>query len=129
MDYSRYSPDMTYADFGHPVFDCDFHLYEGADAFTRHLPEKYKGLVRLANVDGRTKMIIRGRVSDYIPNPTFEVVAEPGSAAEYFSGRNTEGKSYREISQETGVPENTIGPLLSRARSKMRQAGADPAAI
>jgi RNA polymerase sigma-70 factor (ECF subfamily) len=38
-----------------------------------------------------------------------------------------EGKSYREISQSTNVPENTIGPLLSRARSKMRRAGADAA--
>jgi predicted TIM-barrel fold metal-dependent hydrolase len=97
MEYARYSPDMTFSDFGHPVFDCDFHFYEGADAFTRHLPEQYRGAVRLATVDGRTKMIIRGRVSDYIPNPTFEVVAEPGSAAEYFSGHNQDGKSYREI--------------------------------
>jgi predicted TIM-barrel fold metal-dependent hydrolase len=97
MEYSPYSPDMTYSDSGHRVFDCDFHLYEGADAFTRYLPQEYKGLVRLADIDGRTKMIIRGKISDYIPNPTFEVVAEPGSAAEYFSGRNAEGKSYREI--------------------------------
>jgi len=34
-----------------------------------------------------------------------------------------EGKSYREISEATGVPENTIGPILSRARSKMRRGG------
>jgi RNA polymerase sigma-70 factor, ECF subfamily len=39
-----------------------------------------------------------------------------------------EGKSYREISAVTGISENTVGPTLSRARSKMRQAGADPAA-
>lgn len=38
-----------------------------------------------------------------------------------------EGKSYREISQLTNVPENTIGPMLSRARAKMRRAGADAA--
>lgn len=30
-----------------------------------------------------------------------------------------EGKSYHEISQEVGVNENTIGPLLHRAREKM----------
>ena len=30
-----------------------------------------------------------------------------------------EGKSYHEISQATGMPENSIGPTLSRARSKM----------
>ena len=108
MLYHRHSPDMTYSEFGHPVFDCDFHLYEGVDAFTRHLPEEYRGLLRLAEIDGRTKMIIRGRVSDYIPNPTFSVVAEPGSAAEYFSGRNREGKSYREIVRPMrAIPEFT----------------------
>ncbi len=36
-----------------------------------------------------------------------------------------DGKSYHEISQATGVPENSIGPTLSRARAKMRAAGAD----
>lgn len=34
-----------------------------------------------------------------------------------------EGKSYQEISRETGVPENSIGPTLSRARAKLRRAG------
>jgi predicted TIM-barrel fold metal-dependent hydrolase len=99
MEYPTYSDDMGFTSFDHPVFDCDFHFYEGADAFTRHLPQQYKGLVRLANVDGRTKMLIRGRVSEYIPNPTFEVVAAPGSGMEYFAGRNESGKSFREIVQ------------------------------
>ena len=31
-----------------------------------------------------------------------------------------EGRSYREISSSLGVPENTIGPTLSRARAKIR---------
>lgn len=31
-----------------------------------------------------------------------------------------EGKSYHEISQATGIPENSVGPLLSRARTKLR---------
>lgn len=37
-----------------------------------------------------------------------------------------EGKSYREISSLVGIPENTIGPTLSRARQKMRRVN-DPA--
>ena len=41
--------------------------------------------------------MIRGTVSDYIPNPTFEVVARPGAQEEYFRNGNPEGKSYREI--------------------------------
>jgi len=36
-----------------------------------------------------------------------------------------EGKSYREISSAVGLPENSIGPTLSRARAKMRQTLAD----
>jgi RNA polymerase sigma-70 factor (ECF subfamily) len=39
-----------------------------------------------------------------------------------------ESKTYQEISQLTGIPENTIGPMLSRAREKMRRADADSAA-
>jgi RNA polymerase sigma-70 factor (ECF subfamily) len=35
-----------------------------------------------------------------------------------------EGKSYQEISLATGVPENSIGPTLSRVREKLRKAGA-----
>jgi RNA polymerase sigma-70 factor (ECF subfamily) len=31
-----------------------------------------------------------------------------------------DGLSYREISAATGVTENSIGPLLARAREKMR---------
>lgn len=38
-----------------------------------------------------------------------------------------EGKSYQEISDSVGIAENSVGPMLSRARQKMRQAGADPA--
>ncbi len=34
-----------------------------------------------------------------------------------------EGKSYQEISSLVGMPENSIGPTLSRAREKMRRAG------
>lgn len=34
-----------------------------------------------------------------------------------------EGRSYQEISKQVGMPENSVGPLLSRAREKMRQAG------
>jgi RNA polymerase sigma-70 factor (ECF subfamily) len=36
-----------------------------------------------------------------------------------------EGKSYQEISSQVGMPENSVGPTLSRARAKMRRAGRD----
>ncbi len=42
-----------------------------------------------------------------------------GSEADVMRLYHLEGKSYREISVQTGVPENSIGPTLSRARSKL----------
>ena len=80
-----------------PVFDADNHLYETQDAFTRHLPDRYKGAIDYVEVHGRTKIVVRGQISDYIPNPTFEVVARPGAQEEYFRVGNPEGKSYREL--------------------------------
>ncbi len=80
-----------------PVFDVDNHMYESKEAFTRHLPTRYSGLVRYVEVDGRTKIAVRNKISDYIPNPTFDVVAAPGAQADYFRAGNKEGKSRREI--------------------------------
>src|SRR5581483_11644644 len=79
------------------VFDSDNHLYETKDAFLRHLPERYKGAVKYVEVEGRTKIVVRGVISEYIPNPTFDVVARPGAQEEYFRKGNPEGKSYREL--------------------------------
>jgi hypothetical protein len=52
-------------------------------------------------------------ISDYIPNPTFEVVARPGAFAEYFAGNNPEGKSLRELAgkpMRTGEEFRTAEP-------------------
>ncbi len=49
----------------------------------------------------------------------------PPRDAEIVRMYHLEGKSYREISQSTGVAQNTIGPVLSRARTRMRQASVD----
>ena len=47
-----------------------------------------------------------------------------GVEAEVVRLFHLEGKSYQEISQATGIPENSIGPILSRARAKLRSANA-----
>ncbi|HPB46743.1 MAG TPA: amidohydrolase family protein, partial [Microthrixaceae bacterium] len=80
-----------------PVFDADHHMYETRDALTKYLPERYKGAIDYIDVRGRTKIVVRGHISDYIPNPTFDVVARPGAQEEYFRVGNPEGKSRREI--------------------------------
>ena len=80
-----------------PVYDADNHLYETREAFTRHLPSEYEGLIKYVEVGGRTKIAVRNVISDYIPNPTFEVVAAPGAQADYFKNGNPDGRSRREI--------------------------------
>jgi RNA polymerase sigma-70 factor (ECF subfamily) len=51
-----------------------------------------------------------------------------GDEADIVRLYHLEGRTYHEISREMGVPENSIGPTLSRARAKMRRHGADAAA-
>jgi RNA polymerase sigma-70 factor (ECF subfamily) len=45
-----------------------------------------------------------------------------GSEADVVRLYHLEGKSYREISSAIGMPENSIGPTLSRARAKLQYA-------
>lgn len=45
-----------------------------------------------------------------------------GPEADVVRMYHLEGKSYQEISSKTGMPENSVGPTLSRARAKMRRA-------
>lgn len=80
-----------------PVFDADNHMYETVDAFTKYLPKEYDGLIKYVQVNGRDKIAVRGTISEYIPNPTFKVVARPGAQEAYFKEGNKEGKSRREI--------------------------------
>lgn len=49
-----------------------------------------------------------------------------GPEADVVRMYHLEGKSYQEISHTVGMPENSVGPMLSRARAKLRhRAGAD----
>lgn len=82
---------------GFPVFDADNHLYETRDALTQYLPDRYRGAIDYVDVHGRTKIVVRGQISDYIPNPTFDRVGRPGAQQEYFKIGNPDGKSQREI--------------------------------
>ncbi len=75
------------------TFDADNHYYEATDAFTRHLDPKMAGrAMRWAEVNGRQRLLVGGKVNRFIPNPTFDPVAKPGSLDEYFRGRNPESK-------------------------------------
>jgi predicted TIM-barrel fold metal-dependent hydrolase len=87
---------MTTRHLDFPVFDADNHLYETRDALTKYLPDPYKGAIDFVEVHGRTKIMVQGQVTNYIPNPTFDRVGRPGAMAEYFRHGNPEGKSFRE---------------------------------
>ncbi|CUU57169.1 Predicted metal-dependent hydrolase, TIM-barrel fold [Parafrankia irregularis] len=88
---------MPRSDVDFPVFDADNHMYETVDAFTKYLPKEHEGLIKYVQVNGRDKIAVRGVISEYIPNPTFNVVARPGAWEDYFKNGNPEGKSTREL--------------------------------
>lgn len=76
-----------------PVFDADNHMYEKTDAFTRHLPAEFEGLVKYVEVNGRTKISLNNKISEYIPNPTFNKVAPPGAQELEFKLKNPSSKT------------------------------------
>jgi len=78
---------------------------ETQDALTKYLPDRIQGSDRLrSTVRGRTKIVVRGQISDYIPNPTFDVVARPGAQEEYYRKGNPEGRAYAGRSSGEPMP-------------------------
>jgi predicted TIM-barrel fold metal-dependent hydrolase len=80
-----------------PIFDADNHFYEVTDALTKYLPPNRRDAVEFVDVDGRKKIAIRGVISEYIPNPTFERIGRPGAQEQYFKQGNPENKTPREL--------------------------------
>ncbi|KPM52057.1 amidohydrolase [Frankia sp. R43] len=69
------------------AFDADNHYYEALDAFTRHIePEFAKRCMQWAEVGGRTRLLVGGKVNKFLPNPTFSALAKPGALEQYFRG-------------------------------------------
>ncbi len=96
---------MTARTLDYEVFDADNHMYETPEALTKFVPERYAKVIEYVEVNGRTKIAVKGTVSEYIPNPTFDVVARPGAQEAYFRDGNPEGRSYREL---VGEPMRSI---------------------
>ena len=80
MDATSDYIQVTKRDLPYPTFDADNHMYETRNAFTQFLPQGYEGVVRYVDIEGRTKLALQDKISDYIPNPTFSKVAVPGGA-------------------------------------------------
>ncbi len=74
--------EVIHRDLPYSTFDADNHLYETTDSFTKYLPKEYEGIVQYVEVRGRTKIALRDKISNYIPNPTFSRVAVPGGGGQ-----------------------------------------------
>ena len=71
---------ITHRELPFLTFDSDNHLYETKDALTQFLPPEYEGVVKYVEVNGREKLALRDKITNYIPNPTFARVAVPGGS-------------------------------------------------
>jgi predicted TIM-barrel fold metal-dependent hydrolase len=80
------------------VFDADNHYYEAPDAYIRHIePAMAKRAMQWAEIGGKQRLLVGGRINRFIPNPLFDPVAKPGSLDEYFRGRNPNAKDMRAL--------------------------------
>src|SRR6202021_3220537 len=80
------------------TFDADNHYYEATDAYTRHIDKAMaKRAMQWAEINGRQRLLVGGRVNRFIPNPLFDPVAKPGSLDDYFRGKNKEAKDIRSL--------------------------------
>jgi predicted TIM-barrel fold metal-dependent hydrolase len=70
------------------AFDADNHYYEAEDAFIRHVEPKMRGrCMRWAEIDGKKRLLVGGKINRFIPNPTFDPCAKPGALNDYFRGK------------------------------------------
>jgi predicted TIM-barrel fold metal-dependent hydrolase len=89
---------MGAGELGFQLFDCDNHYYEAEDAFTRYMdPEFRKRGMQWADIEGRKRLLVGGRINRFIPNPTWDPISRPGALDEYFRGRNPRGEDTREL--------------------------------
>lgn len=93
-----------------PIFDADQHMYELPEALTKFLPERFRRAVQFVQVGRATRIAILGRITEFIPNPTFDRVAAPGSFEKFFAGTNTEGLSLREMAVPMEATPDMRGP-------------------
>jgi predicted TIM-barrel fold metal-dependent hydrolase len=93
-----------------PVFDADNHMYETTEAFTRYLPPEYDGLIKYVQVNGRTKIAVKNKISDYIPNPTFNKVAPPGAQELEFRLKNPSSKTKAGDIEPAPPPKYIVAP-------------------
>jgi predicted TIM-barrel fold metal-dependent hydrolase len=71
---------------GYGIFDCDTHIYEPRDAFTRYLPEAYRdrALTQVTMADGNQAILAGRRIATFNSESGlgFDMAYRPGSLKE-----------------------------------------------
>ena len=93
-------PSIDYA-----AFDADNHYYEARDSFTRHLDPKLAArAVQWAEIDGRQRHLVGGRVSRAVTNPTFDPIAKPGALYDFVRGRGSGESAQKLLRDHEPIP-------------------------
>jgi RNA polymerase sigma-70 factor (ECF subfamily) len=117
--------------------------FRGKSSLATYLTVVARRVVVRKLVEGRSamplgEMVAKAEADEYEPEQRISDQEEVGKLLGQLQGSEAavvrmyhlEGKSYQEISRTVGMPENSVGPMLSRARAKLRRrAGADQAAM
>ena len=90
-------PSDIATDVDYALYDADQHYYEPQDCLTRHLEREYRSVVKWAQIDNRTTVLIHGKQLTVVPNPTYDPVGAPGSLEVYFRAENQDAKELRDI--------------------------------
>ena len=102
------------------VFDADNHYYEAEDAFIRHVDSKMqKRCMQWAEVNGRRRLLVGGRINRFIPNPTFDPIARPGCLDDYFRGKVAKADMREAFGELDPIPDSYRNP---KARIKVMDA-------
>jgi hypothetical protein len=94
---------------------------------TEFLPDHPKRAIDHVQVRGRTKIMVRGQIGEYIPNPTFEIVARPGATTSRAFHNTTERKSWGNLVKLFKVPTLAKGvtPQASEGRGSQARTRKD----
>ncbi|ALJ16376.1 amidohydrolase family protein [Sphingopyxis macrogoltabida] len=102
------------------VFDADQHYYEPVDAFTRHLPKGWgPRTVQRADVGGKVRLLVAGKINMTVNNPTFDPIVKPGAMTEYFRGNPQKKTLDQCLAEREPIPASYRDPV---ARLKIMDA-------
>lgn len=80
------------------IFDTDNHFYEQHDSYTRYISKNMKNrCIQWVKINNRDRILIGGKLDDYIINPTFNPVPKPGCIYDYTRGINKDNLEIKDI--------------------------------